>query len=354
MTGVGVGTTQIEATAEGATAAAPMPVEVIQPQLVINSLDGQRTTSSLRDNFSVSLRVPGAAYADNQYTASPLSLNLSLTDQAPAGVVNGIYSAGSGGSLITQLMIEKDNAGTSTAYIAQPSVAGSYRLSVEIAGLTSAKSEVQTVLAASQSLRLVRNGGSKLILGKGLYSYYYEFYVERLINGVVSGGADPVTVSLRCVAEDVCKAPASVTIPAGQSYAYISVTGVGVGTTQIEATAAGSESAVINVETVAPVLRLYNVPSSQNVGQQYGSIYVNADVSGATYPTNQYPESPIEVTLTSSVPSVGTITKTVTWGANAGNSGTAMFTAVAQGTTQITASTPGFTPATSAPITVNP
>ena len=111
---------------------------------------------------------------------------------------------------------------------------------------------------------------------------------------------------------------------------------------------------MINVETVAPVLRLYNVPSSQNVGQQYGSIYVNADVSGATYPTNQYPESPIEVTLTSSVPSVGTITKTVTWGANAGNSGTAMFTAVAQGTTQITASTPGFTPATSAPITVNP
>lgn len=75
----------------------------------------------------------------------------------------------------------------------------------------------------------------------------------------------------------MCKAPASVTIPAGQSYAYISVTGVGVGTTQIEATAAGSESAVINVETVAPVLRLYNVPSSQNVGQQYGSIYVNAD-----------------------------------------------------------------------------
>lgn len=59
---------------------------------------------------------------------------------------------------------------------------------MEIAGLTSAKSEVQTVLAASQSLRLVRNGGSKLILGKGLYSYYYEFYVERLINGVVSGG----------------------------------------------------------------------------------------------------------------------------------------------------------------------
>jgi hypothetical protein len=171
---------------------------------------------------------------------------------------------------------------------------------------------------------------------------------------VTSNGADAVTVNLRCVAEDVCKAPATVTIPAGQSYVYISVTGTGVGTTQIEATAAGSESAVINAETVTPILRMYNVPTSQNVGQQYSSIYVNAEVGGATYSANQYPASPLAVTFTSSVPSVGTITNTVTWVANAGSSGTATFTAVAPGTTQITASTPGFTPATSAPISVNP
>jgi ethanolamine utilization microcompartment shell protein EutL len=88
-------------------------------------------------------------------------------------------------------------------------------------GLTSAKSEVQTVMAADQALKLHAHGGSKLILGKGLYNYYNEFYVQRLINGVVSNGADAVTVNLRCVAEDVCKAPATVTIPAGQSYAYI-------------------------------------------------------------------------------------------------------------------------------------
>ncbi|MCP4513965.1 MAG: hypothetical protein GY824_01880, partial [Delftia sp.] len=52
--------------------------------------------------------------------------------------------------------------------------------------------------------------------------------------------------------------------------------------------------------------------------------------------------------------SVGTITDSVTWNANSGNSAYATFTAVAPGTTQITASSPGFTPATSAPITVNP
>ena len=179
--------------------------------------------------------------------------------------------------------------------------------------------------------------------------------MERLINGVVSSGADAVTVNLRCVAEDVCKAPATVTIPAGQSYAYIAaVTGVGVGTTQIEATAAGTESAVINAETVSPILRLHNVPAAQNAGQQYGSIYVNAEVPGAYYATNQYPSAPLTVTWTSSVPSVGTVTATTTWAADAGNSDYAVFTAVAPGTTQITASTPGFTPATSAPVTVNP
>ena len=355
VAGVDVGSTKVEATAEGVTAAAPMPVEVIEPQVVFNSLDGQRTTSSVRDNFSISLSVPGAYYSTNQYAASPLTVNLGLTDQSPAGVVNGIYSAASGGSLITQLTITKDNNSVGTGYIAQPSMAGTYRLNAEVVGVTNAKSGVQTVTAAEQGLKFTRTGGgSKLIVGKGLYSYYAELYVERLVNGVVSSGADAVTVNLRCVAESVCKTPATVTIPANQNRVSVTVTGVDMGSTQIEAAAAGFASAAINAETVSPILRLYNVPASINAGQRQGSIYVNAEVSGAYYSTNQYPASPLTVTWTSSVPSVGTITSTVVWGANAGNSGSATFTAVAPGTTRITASIPGFTPATSAPITVNP
>jgi hypothetical protein len=223
-----------------------------------------------------------------------------------------------------------------------------------VLGQAIAKSEVQTVIAADQALKLTRTGGSKLIVGKGLYNYYNELYVQRLINGVVSNGADAVTVNLRCVAEDVCKTPATVTIPAGQSAIHIYVTGVDVGTTQIEATAAGFESAVINAETVSPILRMNNVPVVQNVGQRSPSIYVSAEVPGAYYSTSQYAASPLTVTWTSSVPSVGTVTAITTWGADASNSGYAAFTAVAPGTTQITASTPGFTAATSAPITVNP
>ncbi|MFC3216696.1 hypothetical protein [Comamonas sp. JC664] len=129
-------------------------------------------------------------------------------------------------------------------------------MEAEVVGVTAEKSEVQTVTAAAQGLRLTKYSGSKLIVGKGLYNYYREFYVERLINGVVSNGAEAVTVNLRCIASEVCITPATVTIPAGQSRAYISVTGVDIGSTQVEATAAGFESGVIDFETINPVLVL--------------------------------------------------------------------------------------------------
>src|SRR2546427_12029313 len=87
-------------------------------------------------------------------------------------------------------------------------------------------------------------------------SYSSELYVERLINGVVSNGADAVTVNLRCVAAEICETPVTVTIPAGQSRAYISVNGMETGSTQIEASAAGMDAVYINAETVAATLRL--------------------------------------------------------------------------------------------------
>ncbi|WP_395023991.1 hypothetical protein [Comamonas odontotermitis] len=354
VSGVEVGTTQVEATADGATAAAPMPVEVVAPTVVFSSLDGARSTASVRDNFSISLQVPGAYYSGSQTATSPLAVNLGLADQSPAGVVNGIYNQATGGGLITQLTIGKDGTGTGTAYIAQPSSAGTYRLSADVVGVTSGKSEVQTVTAAQQALQLVRQSGTKIVVGKGLTTYYYEIWVQRLINGVVSNGADPVVVSLRCVATDVCATPATVTIPAGQSSVNLQVSGVDIGSTQLEATAVSHDTSYVNVETVTPVLHLQNIPSSLNVGQKSNSVYVASEVPGSYYSSNQVPAAALSVTFTNSVPSVGTVTNTVNWPANSGSSNYATFTAVAPGTTQITASSPGFTPATSGTITVNP
>src|SRR5690606_39872493 len=69
----------------------------------------------------------------------------------------------------------------------------------------------------------------------------YSFPTRRSsdLNGVVSVGAEPVVVNLRCVATDVCTTPATVTIPANQNSIRLQVSGVGVGSTQLEATADG-------------------------------------------------------------------------------------------------------------------
>ena len=234
ITGINLGATQIEATADGATAATPMPVEVIAPTIRFVSLDGNRTTVSPRDAFYLSLDVPGATYGvgDNNWVVATqaLTVNLSLTEQTPAGVVQGIYSAATGGSVVNQIVIPAGRGYAGTTYVAQPSLAGTYRVSAGITGVASGLSAVQTVAAANQSLKLWQvNGRPKVIAGKGFNSYSWELRVQRVVNGAVSVGADPVTISLRCVAETICKVPATVTIPAGDSQAAVPITGIDVG-----------------------------------------------------------------------------------------------------------------------------
>ena len=361
ITGVDVGATQIEATADGATAATPMPVEVIAPTIRFVSLDGNRTTVSPRDDFYLSLDVPGATYGvgDNGWVtaAQALTVNLSLTEQAPAGVVQGIYNAATGGSLINQIVIPAGRAYSGTTYVAQPSLAGTYRVSAGIAGVASGLSAVQTVAAANQSLKLWQvNDRPKVIAGKGFTSYSWELRVQRVVNGVVSVGADPVTVNLRCVAETICKVPTTVTIPAGDSQAAVPVTGIDVGSTQIEATASGFDSGAISMETVSPQLKIASAPpATMTAGQKYTSLYFYADVPGVNYGSGYIVAAqPITIALTSSVPSAATVTSSVTWPAGGYSSNYGTITAVAPGTTTITASAPGFNPVTSAAITVNP
>ncbi|WP_460466086.1 hypothetical protein, partial [Comamonas sediminis] len=102
-------------------------------------------------------------------------------------------------------------------------------------------------------LRLIRSYGSKAVLGKGMNTYQSELAVQRLINGVVSGGADPVVVNLRCAAADVCATPTSVTIPAGQSTVNFIATGLDVGSTEIEATATGATASTpLPVDVIEP------------------------------------------------------------------------------------------------------
>ncbi|MFG0609479.1 hypothetical protein, partial [Delftia sp. WSY_14] len=122
-----------------------MPVEVILPQMRFEGLDGQRSTVSLRDNFYVVLSVPGAYWSESQYAIKPMTVQVGLGDQDPAGVVTGIYSAANGGSLISQMVIDRGQRGTGWVYVERPVSAGTYRVQAQVQGLVESKSNVQTV-----------------------------------------------------------------------------------------------------------------------------------------------------------------------------------------------------------------
>ncbi|MFC3216697.1 hypothetical protein [Comamonas sp. JC664] len=171
-------------------------------------------------------------------------------------------------------------------------------MEAEVVGVTAEKSEVQTVTATAQGLRLTKYSGSKLIVGKGLYNYYREFYVERLINDVVSNGAEAVTVNLRCIASEVCITPATVTIPAGQSRAYISVTGVDIGSTQVEATAEGATSAApMSVDVILPVVRFNSLDKNRTTSSIRDDFSITLTVPGADWTTDQYAANSLQINV---------------------------------------------------------
>ncbi|WP_446893654.1 hypothetical protein, partial [Acinetobacter sp. NS4_7] len=76
----------------------------------------------------------------------------------------------------------------------------------------------------------------------------------RRIDGAPDSEGD-LTVSLRCIAAQVCAVPATVTIPQGRSEAFVSVIGGDLGATEIEASAVGFEPGRVVMETVMPSLR---------------------------------------------------------------------------------------------------
>lgn len=353
LIGLEVGFTQLEAEMPGLKGAA-IPVEVVRPGLIFNYLDGQRRTNSALDDFSVLLMVPGGYWSTYQTAVQSMAVNVSLVEQQPAGLVGEITDE-LGGS-VTQVFISEGERSSNIAYVGAAVTAGTYRVQAEIPGVLQAQSAVQTIVASRKVIELKSPRGN-LIVGKGLRTYQSDYeselYVRRRIDGAPDSEGD-LTVSLRCIAAQVCAVPATVTIPQGRSEAFVSVIGGDLGATEIEASAVGFEPGRVVMETVMPSLRLQSVPSVVSVGQQASAIHVTAEVANAYLPERQYPAQPLAVTFTSSVPSVGTVTGSVNWAAGTAASDPAVFIAVAPGDTQVTASAPGFTPAASKQITVRP
>jgi len=339
----------LDATAEGYTApATKLSVNVIPPTINIQSLETTRSPASQRDPFNVSLTVPGANWSSSQTVIADMPLELAIVEANPAGIVDGFYSAATGGTAVNQIVIAAGrNDSVVAPYVGVPNMAGTYRVRVSGNGAT-ANSSVVTVSAPD--LAFNRATG---VVGKGLRTYVSEVAVLRSVGGQQLFGAAPLTVNLSCSSTAICSVPATVTIPANADRVTFLLTGLDIGTTTVTATAVGYNSIQdLNVNVIEPTLVVSGLVSTRAVGQT-DAFNIQMTTPGANWAGNQTAVDAIVINLTSSAPDVGTVPSTVTIAAGATDSPNATFTATGAGTTTVTASHPGFKPG-SGSVTVTP
>src|SRR6185295_16071062 len=109
--------------------------------------------ASARDDFYIGTVVPGAVFATNQTAVTALPVNLSIVEDAPAGLIPGIYNSASGGAPLVQAVIPAGVDRSSPLYVGQPTAAGSYKVRAEIPGGNSTLSELQTVVLPQLLIR---------------------------------------------------------------------------------------------------------------------------------------------------------------------------------------------------------
>ena len=353
----------LDATATNYTSpATKLPVNVVAPTLQFLNLDTPRNTLSNRDDFYVRTYVPNNTWANNQTATAALTVALSVTNASTAGIVQ-YYDAASVGNVITQTTIAVGASQTPTVYVGQPTTTGSYTVTADIPAASAAQtSGTITVNPADLQLRFRQyyTSYASATVGKGLGTYTYspgnygEWMVERLLNGALYVPPTALTVTLACSSPAICSVPVTVTIPAGSSGTFVQITGVGLGTTTIVASASGYTSvADLNVSVVMPSLTFSGLVTALKVAGT-DAFNLQTSVPNNTWSSNQTAVANIAITLVSSAPDVASVTSPVTFTAGNSLSQAATVTGLLSGSTAITASAPDFNPATSATITVSP
>ncbi len=347
------GGTPVEFTASAAghvSSTVPLAATVVAPELRFNSLLLTRSPGSVRDDMRIQLYVPGANNPTLQTAASALTMNLSVVDAVPAGIVSSFHSAATAGTTVQSIPIAAGSSQSPYVYIETPRAAGTYRIRAVATGIAEATSQVVTV--TPPGLRFTR---AQVIVAKGMRTYDSELSIERVVDGVAVSAVDPVVVQLRCSAEAVCSVPTTVTIPASGSSAVVRVTGVGLGVTTVSASAVGHDAAPdVPVSVIAPKVAIGNM---SNVSMQAGTsraMTVTLSAPGAAYPSSHVAVIPVTIDLTSSAPGVGTVPASVTVAVGGYRVTNVPFSALSPGSTAVTASGQDIEGATTSTITVTP
>jgi hypothetical protein len=367
----------IDATATGYNKpAVKLAVNVVAPVFSFAGLDTIRSPFSARDDFYINVATPGSSYSGSQTAAANIPIDLTIVGANPAGIIDGFYSALTGGAAITQVVLRQGatytHTGNGYTHVATPTGAGSYKVNASAAGVASATSALVTVTAPE--LKFSRTG---VTVSKGFITYYDEVYVQRALNGTAFNGAEALTVTLTSSNPAKAGVPATVTIPANQSSATLYVTGVDFtsGTpATIDAAATGYTSPVVKlpVNVIAPVFSFASLDTIRSPASTRDDFYINVTTPGATYSGSQTAAAnmPIDLSIVEANPAGiidgfygaltgGTaITQVVLrQGASythTGNGYTHVATPTAAGSYKVNASAAGVASATSALVTVTP
>lgn len=231
--------TIISASAAGYQAPAnSLSVGVVMPQIYLGSRPGtsfstQQSVGDPRNMFMLSWTVPGSSYEQGSSVDRPVSI--SLVDQTPSGTVAGFFEEPDGPTPLSPLILM---AGTRIFlikgnnerffYIGSPYFAGSYRLSVVVAGMGAWQSSLVNVTQEMPQLRIYY---AQQVVGLGLQSR------SQILQRVGFSIEDPLTVNL--VSSDPSKVmvPSSVSFASGDQYVDVPISGISLTSTLVNVTA---------------------------------------------------------------------------------------------------------------------
>ncbi len=308
--------------------ASKLSASVIAPQIALTGLDGTRAlTSGTRDDFALQLAVPGDP--GTQRASAAIAVGVSITDPAPAGIVDGIYMAAAGGAVVPQLIVPA--GGTSvTGYVGSPTIAGTYAVTASIQGLAAVTSPTQTVTAGTLALSLP----PKSLVAPG----HTRMLTVTLSAAAPAGG---VVVALASANASLLSVPASVTVPAGATTATFAVAGVARGLVNVTASVPGATPAVCQVLVspmtldLEPQVGVVDIP--QGVSQTWQARWVLGPGLGSFAPNDDLPLS-----LTSADGAIASIAPESLVLPPGQSSAPVTLTGVATGVTTLTLSSPGL------------
>lgn len=280
LTGVGLGVTEIVASASGHLDAEPASITVVDPSLTIELLSYTRSIGSARDDARFHWHVPGGTSSNawGSTMAETSEVVLSIVEDEPEGLIDGFWSHQTAGEPIETFVFSHGINRTSRFYVGTPSQSGTYRVHAQIDGLAEVLSD--EILVESPSLSFNR---TSMVTGRGLISADSVLQIRRMVDGSGFNGAEPLEVFLNCVDEQVCMVPESVTIPANWGHVNVPVQGVASGITTIVASALDHESAEpAEIEVVEPELRFESLADIRTVGSARDFVRLRWHVPGGT------------------------------------------------------------------------